>query len=97
MCDAGSDEAGDTPPQTTTAATTTTTAPPPPNVVRVAFEQRFLPNLRDASLYTKWRSQNPGEAGRLDGYLADPKTPPPTMVTAFGRAVVAVVEMYGAS
>ena len=59
--------------------------------------QRFLRNLRDAKLYENWRKANPGESLRFDTYLAavlagEPSSPP-SMLTAFGRALVAVVEM----
>jgi hypothetical protein len=57
---------------------------------------RFLTNLRQAKLYENWRKANPGEAARFDTYLtAD--VPVPSMLTAFGRAIVAVVEMEKSS
>jgi hypothetical protein len=55
---------------------------------------RFLSNLREAKLYENWRKANPGEAARFDAYLAAPAgSAVPSMLTAFGRAIVAVVEM----
>jgi hypothetical protein len=58
-----------------------------------AFD-RFLLNLRQAKLYENWRKANPGEAGRFDAYLdASAGAPAPEMLTPFGRAIVAVVEM----
>lgn len=110
--DAGSDQrSGTVPPpppppttttgQATTAPPTTTVPPPPPSPltkVRETFEQRFLPNLRAATIYKTWRTQNPGEAARFDEYLDHAQrrvqVTPPVMTTAFGRALVASVEMY---
>jgi hypothetical protein len=58
-----------------------------------AFD-RFLTNLRQAKLYATWRKANPGESARFDAYLAAPAgSAVPSMLTAFGRAIVAVVEM----
>jgi hypothetical protein len=60
-----------------------------------AFD-RFRLNLAQAKLYENWRKANPGEAARFDTYLtAD--VPVPSMLTAFGRAIVAVVEMEKSS
>ena len=53
--------------------------------------QRFLRNLADAKLYQNWRKANPGEAARFDACVAG--GPIPQMITPFGRALVAVVEM----
>jgi hypothetical protein len=58
-----------------------------------AFD-RFLKNLAQAKLYENWRKANPGESSRFDTYLAAPAgAAVPSMLTAFGRAIVAVVEM----
>jgi hypothetical protein len=58
-----------------------------------AFD-RFLSNLRAAKLYENWRKANPGESARFDTYLTGPADASvPSMLTAFGRAIVAVVEM----
>jgi hypothetical protein len=58
--------------------------------VEPAFD-RFLRNMQEAKLYQNWRKSNPGEAARFDAYLAGGN--PPSMLTAFGRALIAVVEM----
>jgi hypothetical protein len=52
---------------------------------------RFLRNLREAKLYQNWRKSNPGEAARFDAFLAGGTAP--SMLTPFGRALIAVVEM----
>ena len=55
---------------------------------------RFLSELAQAKLYQNWRKANPGEAARFDSFVTAPATAsPPPMLTAFGRALVAVVEM----
>jgi hypothetical protein len=56
-----------------------------------AFD-RFMRNLADAKLYQNWRKSNPGEASRFDTFVAG-ETSSPAMLTAFGRSLVAVVEM----
>jgi hypothetical protein len=52
---------------------------------------RFMRNLAEAKLYQNWRKSNPGEAARFDTFLAGGG--PPSMLTPFGRALIAVVEM----
>jgi hypothetical protein len=51
----------------------------------------FMRNLADAKLYQTWRKSNPGEAARFDAFVAGGS--PPSMLTPFGRALIAVVEM----
>jgi hypothetical protein len=54
----------------------------------------FMTHLREAKLYENWRKANPGESARFDGFVAAPPgTPAPSMLTAFGRALCAAVEM----
>jgi hypothetical protein len=53
----------------------------------------FMRNLADAKLYQNWRKSNPGEAGRFDAFVAAGTSAPPSMLTPFGRSLIAVVEM----
>ena len=46
--------------------------------------------MAGAAIYAKWKQQNPGELSRLRSYAAGSEKP--LMLTAFGRAVVEVVE-----
>jgi hypothetical protein len=52
---------------------------------------RFMRNLAEAKLYQNWRKSNPGEAARFDRFVAGGSLP--SMLTPFGRALIAVVEM----
>jgi hypothetical protein len=51
----------------------------------------FMRNLVDAKLYQNWRKSNPGESARFDAFVAGGNVP--SMLTPFGRALIAVVEM----
>jgi primosomal protein N' len=51
----------------------------------------FMRNLADAKLYQNWRRSNPGEAARFDAFVVGGTAP--SMLTPFGRALIAVVEM----
>lgn len=79
----------------TTSASTTT-------VVTVstldAAYQDFKVSIVAATLYKTWTKANPGESAKLDSYigavdhgLTEPQSPPPSMGTATGRALVAAV------
>lgn len=46
--------------------------------------------MAGAAIYNKWKQQNPGELSRLRSYAAGSQKP--AMLTAFGRALVEVVE-----
>jgi hypothetical protein len=56
---------------------------------RMPLDQ-FWQELAQASLYKKWRTQNPGEHSKLVAYAAGGARP--VLATAFGRALVSVVE-----
>jgi uncharacterized protein YkwD len=67
--------------------------PPSPSAseIELVFRNEFLPELRNSKLYQQWQRSNPGEAGRFDSFLAGNIAQ--TMVTPFGRALMAVVKM----
>lgn len=66
------------------AATTTTTAP---QTAAELIASGFVLLRGQATLYASWKAANPGEAAKLDTYLANGGTPP-VLVTATGRTLV---------
>ena len=55
---------------------------------------RFWADLSGATLYRTWKKHNPGELARLEAYAAGGGRP--AMLTAFGNALVDVVDVHRA-
>lgn len=61
------------------------------------FRNWYLPALREAKIYAKWRTDNPGEAQLFDAYvdavLAGKNPAPPILKSPIGRSFIVAGQM----